>query len=400
MKILFVATHNSIHTARWLNLLDGQGWDIHLFPSQYGDTNIDLRHATVHELFYRRPAGLNTNVKIKGVYWPFPQQYLPLARAAVEQMPGIFPWAQRVNRLVSLIRKLKPDIIESKCIQHAGYLTLEAKKRLKDKFPPWIMNNWGDDIYFFGRLAEHKNRIKEVLSTCDYYSCECQRDIKLAKDLGFHGKVLPVLPNCGGFDLEQMSRFRQSGPSSARRLIFMKGYQSWSGRALVGLRAIALCGNLLRTKGYRVVIFGARDYSVKAAAELLAQDIGIPIEILPHVSTEDILRLHGQARIYMGLAISDGISISSIEAMTMGAFPIQSYTSCADERIIDGENGFLVPPEDPQPIADALRKAITDDSLVDDAVEVNAKIAKAQLDINKIRPQVVEYYKAIYERRL
>lgn len=399
MRILFIAMHNSIHTCRWLNLLAEQGWDIHLFPSAgYGDTHVDLRNVTVHELLYRRPVGLSPDVRIKGIYWPFSQQYLPYARAAIERFPNILPWAQRVKRLVNLIQKLKPDIIESKYIQHSGYLTLEAKKHLKGKFPPWILNNWGEDIYLFGRLAGHKNRIREVLSSCDYFSCECFRDVQLAKVNGFRGTVLPVIPNCGGFNLERMSQFRQPGPSSARRLISMKGYQNWSGRALVGLRALALCGDLLRAKGYRIIIYSGHNLSVQVAAELLAQEIGIPVEILPYSPSDDILRLHGQARIYLGLAISDGISMSSVEAMVMGAFPIQSGTACIDEWINDGENGFIVPPEDPEIIAAAIRKAVTDDALVDHAAELNAKIAEERLDTNKIRPQVVEYYRAIYER--
>ena len=33
MKILIVAMPESIHTARWINQIRDQGWDIRLFPS-------------------------------------------------------------------------------------------------------------------------------------------------------------------------------------------------------------------------------------------------------------------------------------------------------------------------------------------------------------------------------
>ena len=32
MRVLFVAMADSIHTARWIRQLQGQGWDLHLFP--------------------------------------------------------------------------------------------------------------------------------------------------------------------------------------------------------------------------------------------------------------------------------------------------------------------------------------------------------------------------------
>jgi hypothetical protein len=87
-------------------------------------------------------------------------------------------------------------------IQAAGYMTLEVKRRFLDKFPPWIVTNWGSDIYLFGRLPEHEKKIREVLYGCDYYTCECERDIALSKEFGFKGRILPVFPNTGGFDLD------------------------------------------------------------------------------------------------------------------------------------------------------------------------------------------------------
>jgi glycosyltransferase involved in cell wall biosynthesis len=48
----------------------------------------------------------------------------------------------------------------------------------------------------------------------------------------------------------------------------------------------------------------------------------------------------------VGHSLSEGISTSMLEAMAMGAIPIQTCTSCADEWIINGEAGFLVEPND------------------------------------------------------
>lgn len=84
-------------------------------------------------------------------------------------------------------------------IQHAGYSVHEVKQKL-DSFPPWIVTNWGSDIYLFGRLREHQKTIAQILDSCDYYSCECTRDIALARELGFKGNVLPVIPNSGGME--------------------------------------------------------------------------------------------------------------------------------------------------------------------------------------------------------
>jgi len=277
-------------------------------------------------------------------------------------------------------------------IQEAGYLSLDTKRRFRGEFPSWIVTNWGSDIYFFGRLPDHVDKIKAVLSACDYYACECVRDVHLAKQMGLKGRVLPVLPNTGGFDLERTAQLRQPGPASARRMILLKGYQGWSGRALVGLRAIALCASQLQ--GYRVAIYSASP-EVRIAAELVTQSTGIPIDLIPLCSHDEMLRFYGRSRIYIGLGISDAISTSLLEAIVMGAFPIQSCTACADEWIVDREMGLIVPPEDPEPVAAAIRRALSDDVLVDRASELNAELAQERLDQRVIRPKVIAMYEGV-----
>jgi glycosyltransferase involved in cell wall biosynthesis len=81
--------------------------------------------------------------------------------------------------------------------------------------------------------------------------------------------------------------------------------------------------------------------------------------------------------------------------MIMGAFPIQSYTSCADEWIENGKTGLIVPPEDPEIIAVAIRRALTDDALVDSAAEENMRVATERLDQSIIQPQVIAMYEKV-----
>lgn len=377
MRILFVGMPDSVHTARSINQVADLGWDLHLFSSTWGAPHHELRNITVYNISYSRPKKLSRNVRLKG---------LSPTRTGGPWLIGIVPYSFWLERV---IRWLKPDIIHSMEIQHAGYLTLEAKMRLKGPFPPWIVTNWGSDIYLFGRLSEHENKIKAVMSSCDYYSCECHRDVDLARDFGFQGEVLGVWPNAGGFDLNRLRQFRQPGAPSTRRLIALKGYQHWGGRALVGLRAIELCEDVLQD--YRVAVYTANP-EVKIAAELASRSTGIPIEIVPSCSHEEMLRLHGRARVSIGLSISDAISTSFLEAMIMGSFPVQSNTGCGDEWVRDGETGILVAPNDPEMVAAAIRRSVTDDELVDRAAESNARVAAERLDYSVIQPRVIEMY--------
>ena len=390
MKILIVAMSNSIHTVRWVSQIADKGWDIHLFPSiDVGLIHPEMSNITVHVPLYGDKKCPDT-LKVRGL--PLFNDFLAKGVSSV-LMKFRFYKNFQVNRLVNIIKKVKPDIIHSLEIQHAGYLTMEARNRMFDRFPPWIVTNWGSDIYLLGRLPEHEPKIREVLAACDFYSCECRRDVCLAKAYGFTGEVLPVFPNTGGFDLTRVAKLRRPGPVSERRLIMLKGYQHWAGRALTGLRALERCADLLRD--YEVAIYSVSP-DVILAAKLFSQSTGIRTTIVPKdTGHEEIMRLHGKARISIGLSISDGISTSFLEALVMGSFPIQSWTACADEWIENGKTGMLVPPEDPEEVEKAIRTSISDNELVDQAAAMNYATALEKLDKSRLKPMAVDIYNSV-----
>jgi len=65
---------------------------------------------------------------------------------------------------------------------------------------------------------------------------------------------------------------------------------------------------------------------------------------------------------------------------------------------MDGESGILVPPDDPEIVAAAVRRALTDDELVDRAAETNARVATERLDYSLIQPQVIDMYRTIFNQ--
>jgi glycosyltransferase involved in cell wall biosynthesis len=110
-----------------------------------------------------------------------------------------------------------------------------------------------------------------------------------------------------------------------------------------------------------------------------------------------MLSLHAQARISIGLSISDGISTSFLEALVMGSFPIQSCTACATEWIEHGVSGMVVPPDDPDMVEMAIRTALEDDELVDRGSEINWQTALRRLDGNLLRQKVAQIYSEIMQ---
>lgn len=394
MKILLVAMAESIHTARWVKQITDQGWDVRLFPSN--------DHGIVHPALSCIPVYHTLGAQLGPLEWKLRWQRHRLFRAArwflgSRLLPKFWP-QRRVRQLQRVIAEFKPDILHSMEFQSAGYLTLAAKERDARDFPPWIATVWGSDIYYFARFPAHEAKIRQILHECDYFSCECRRDVCLAQVYGLRGFAFPPLPVTGGFDLAQVKELRQPGPVSGRRVIMLKGYQHWAGRALVGLAALEECVDLL--SGYEIVLYAVSPVTARAARKF-RQKYGVSLTFLPSGAPhEEVLKLHGRARVSIGLSLSDGISVSFLEALVMGSYPIQSWTACADEWIVDGQTGALVPPEDPEAVGRAIRRALTDDELVEQAAVGNWRSAQERLDHHLLKEKAVELYTTVAESLL
>lgn len=389
MRILFVAMHNSVHTARWINQLADTHHEVLLFPPYVARPHAEFSKIRRLTSWAGRPVGGGT-VNLLTL--------LPLrcgaARAEMlaESVSGTPDW--RVGWLKRAIRRFKPDVVQSLEFQKAGYLCLKVREQMGSDFPTWIATNWGSDILLFDKLPEHHEKIRKILDYADYYSAECARDIRIAREFGYTGKALSVFPNAGGFDLAAIHKFRSAHEkTSARRTIAIKGYQHFAGRALTVLDALDRVVEEVRP--FQIRVYSATP-DVELMVRLVAADYDLDIQSLPFDSSrEDILRLHGASRMSIGVSISDGINTSFLEALVMGSFPIQSNTACADEWITDEQSGFLVSPHEPAEIADRIRRAALDDTLIDNGARINAETARTKLEYKAVTHGVKKMYDAI-----
>ena len=421
-RILFVCMQNSPHAGRWINNLAGRGWDLHLFPLDHQPVLPTIENVTVHRPFLRidRARALGANRTSFARWWkgvagaeaashpnrlphetifPLPISYRVEARLSQVQFrtgeskatsPLLYgPWT-----LARLISKLKPELIHSMEFQHCGYNVLAARRYSRRGFPPWLATNWGSDIFHFRQEAGHYAQIQRLLKNIDFYSCECHRDIDLAREMGLTAKALPVMPNSGGFELAEAVRLRSEVPTARRRVIMLKGYQHFVGRALTALAALERCADVV--KDFEVVIFAPSPETIQRANELSTTTPIKNITVIPFAPHDEMLRMHARARVYLGVSVSDAISTSALEAMAMGAFPIQTNTSCIEEWFEHGKGGYLIPPDDVDLIAQRVRSALTDDQLVEQAAAINWQVIESRLDERKIVKQVWAFYDEIF----
>lgn len=398
-RILFVGMCGSVHLARWIEALGDAGYEIAVFPVLAAPPNAKLRNIT---LFYPEPliAALPEDVRRRTdiSIVPVPATLDNLGGEATvmsgrmrlgeseQEAPLLFgPGMLRVA-----VDRFRPDLIHSLELQHAGYLVQRCFDEADDAgLPSWIATNWGSDIYYYQRFPEHEAQIRRLLSTIDLYSCECERDVRLAQHFGYKGPVLPVFPNTGGFDTAALATKRDRLAPSRRKKIMVKGYQHFAGRALTSLAVIEKFAD--RLKGFEIVLYSMGEAPYQMAADLKARGL-IDVRLISYADHDEMLDLFSQARIYLGISISDAISTSVLESMATGCFPIQTNTSCASEWFDDGIGGFLIEPDDFDGICSRFDRALTDDALVDEAAAINWDVIRSRLSHEAFRDRIGEFY--------
>lgn len=390
MKVLIVGLSDSIHLSRWIQQISNEGWEIHLFPSVPSSTLHSEIPANIH-FHPLNPFSKSKSSWLKVAKWIFSALLLYHTSRNANYLKQ-----RELSRFKKLLKKIKPHIVHSLETQSAGYLVLDAISDCNTK-TLWWHTNWGSDFYLFSRFPQHAVRIRKLLALCDFYSCECERDLILARKLGYKGLAAKPFPNAGGYLLEKIPATTLF--PKERRAITVKGYQGWAGRSLYVLTALKRCSTKL--EGWELILYSVIPNSgVDIAAELLCMDLKMNLTIIPLNSPHhEILSAHGRSRISIGNSISDGISTSMLDAMAMGSFPLQSNTAAVEEWIEPGITGLTFDPEDISSITAAVDHALMNDDLVESAAQKNRLVLQEKANYSKIKAYSCSLYNQLHNRQ-
>jgi glycosyltransferase involved in cell wall biosynthesis len=366
-KVLIVAMADSVHTARWLEQFENSKHEFVLFPSS--------PHRRIHPKIVR----LLTASSPMQISIPKGLSKTGLFLAALDKLLNN---RLRGNLLKRVMIKFEPTILHAVETQGAGYIALEALRKVEKK-PFFILTLWGSDLFWFRKFNRHKLRLMSLLPQVDLLSMECERDVEIARNLGFVGRLFPPFPVTGGYEIADGRNNNVKTKTSARRVILVKGHTRFVGRGTQALHALKELSDQLA--GYQIIVYSA-DPKARKLANLFAKQTGLPIKVFGRgqIAHQDLLEIFKSARIYVGISLSDGISVSLQEAMVCGAFPIQTDTSCAGEWVVNEKSGFIVSPNDHKGLVTAIRTALENDDLVDAAAEINYEVARERLDRSKV----------------
>jgi len=380
MKILMVAIPNH-HFFQWVNQLENSGFKVYWFDIKDGGDKVS------------RISWVN---QIKG--WKLKYNF-PFRQTLKKKAPVISKWIANYNEksldavFEKLLLDIKPDVVHCFEMKLGGLPIL----KIMDKYPnqKLMYSSWGSDIYFHKEIGIQQDQFESFLQRTDFLITDCHRDYEIAKQNGFKNTFLGVYIGNGGLSIKE----NDIQPIEERNTIIIKGYEDGVGKAIEVIKAIELLP-LDELKNFEFIVYST-DLRLKEYINNSVYFSFLKVKIFirgQFIANSDLLQIMGKSIIHIANSISDGLPTSGVEAMGMGAFPIQSNPGKVSEEVIThGKNGYLIEnPFDVCKISTLIKDAIDNFELRAAAQTYNVEYVNKNFNREYLQKQIIELYQTVY----
>ena len=303
--------------------------------------------------------------------------------------------------LAKIIREWRPDIIHTLGLTHDQgglyYYQVRQKHHLAG-LGRWVLQlRGGSDL----TLNRHDPLIAPVLasalSDCDQIISDNLVNADYVEAMGVpREKIAPIspVPGAGGIDITALRKTWTLLPSKRERLILWpKAYDSIWSVALPVFEALKIAW--ARIKPCRIIMLCLKRETAESWFRTLPEEIQESTQTFERIPHHEALEYMSQARVMLAPSLVDGIPNVLYEAMACGAFPVVSPIETISRVVVNEQNGFLARNLFPDEIAQALIRAMNDDTLVDETALHNLGLVEKLADRNTIGPKVVAYYESL-----
>lgn len=356
MKVLYLTNGGSVHDYRFLSKLSDAGIEVDYAHLSKAGTRLTIRGVRSHYLGYE---GMSPGSRGFGL---------------------VVRW-RVYRRFRRLLLECRPDIL------HAGWVQTAGMMAAVSGYHPFLLMPWGSDVLLYpNRGVFAKWLTRNVIRRADAVVCDClavrQRIIDLA---AYPPERIGVFP--WGVDLSLFASDSELGASTRRRL-------GWGDRMVVLMNRsfkpvyavddfIRAVPQILRSVPHAlVVLIGSGPMA--AQLEALVQQLGLSaaVRFLGEVANDEMPAYLNAADIFVSSSVSDGASLSLLEAMACGLPVVVTDIPSNLEWVNDGVNGRVVPTRSPAELANSVVELLLDPDKRREMAGANIAVARARADWN------------------
>lgn len=329
---------SSIHDKRFLEYLAGK-YDIHLI-SYYNGTLPTIKGLTIHQI-------------------PLPSPELT------------FPIASMITPL--LIRKIKPDIVIGFYLPTYGFYSAVAS------YHPLMQIVGGSDILIVPSMSWlHRSIVKYSLKKADLVYVDCEHGKNAIVELGYPADNIVVFP--WGIDLNNFNP-NINGNSIRKDMGWNNNLIIYCNRthsSIYGLEYLisAIPHVIKKEDRARFLIIGSGPLTDKFKKRIKDLNIEKYVRFTGTISNDLLGRYLVASDIYVSPSLSDGTSVSLLEAMACGLPVVVTDVDAIMEWVTDGVNGFVVPKRNSLMLAQKIIELIREENLRKSFGKENRRIAE------------------------
>lgn len=354
MKICLLADAESIHTVRWCNHFAEHGYEVHL---------ISFKQAQLLGVkTYHVNAGA---INVSGGNWRVIFQY---------------------RKVKTLLQQINPDVL------HSLYATSYGLVGALTGFKRYIVTPLGTDILIspnhsaiYRAILRYVFKRAKIITTMAPHMTEAM--LRLGVD---SNKIKEII---FGINTSIFNLNKHKISESEFLIASIRNFETVYNIPHF-LRAIALVKDQIPNLKVKLVGDGSlKQQLIQLSKELKIDDV---VSFLGKVPQTDVVQLLSEARIAVTTSLSDGNSLSLLESMACGAYPIATDIPANRQWVTTNVNGKLVKIDDVKGLADAILEVYKNyDHLVPTAIaksqEILAQKGTWQVNMQKME----EIYKSV-----
>lgn len=267
------------------------------------------------------------------------------------------------------------DVIHSHWPLPMG-LPAQAGAWASKKSPRLVATFHGAEVALAKRKSHYRPILKRLTRNLDAAIANSASTAATVRELtGVEATVIPFGPPRGAVNLDRPP----------------EGIEAYDGMPIV-----LAVGRMIERKGFpvlvraakklrgraRVVIVGGGEYEPVVRQEIERHEVGDVVRLAGRLSNEELSDLYRRCAVFCLPAIVDsrgeteGLGVVLIEAMSHGKPVVASRLGGIVDAVEDGENGLLIPPDDPEALANALLRVF-------ESPELAAKLGEAGRERSK-----------------
>ncbi len=289
------------------------------------------------------------------------------------RMPGFLP---RILRYIlslptvrGLVSSFDPHLVNAHYASNYGVIAALLGKH------PWVLSTWGSDIMTDPEKGPlHRMRAKYVLRNAAWVTSDAQVMTEKIQSLGPAAENILTFP----YGVDTGLFFPSDNPpESGPGIVSNRKLEPVYSVSTI-IDAFPAVREVFHDATLTIAGDGSRRSALGRRAERsIARRAIIFVGGVDHDRMPALLR---DNQIYVSLSLSDTTSVSLLEAMACGLFPLVSDIPANREWIEHGVNGFLVPVQQPMKLAQTIIEAWKDRELRESAIRKNLAMVREKAE--------------------